>query len=169
MIVHWIGLHFSVFVLTWKLTQVVVDLWFKVEEFLHKIAICLKNWRADQENRSFRVHWSDWALCSQHLLRLHAVLSVHLCISISLPLLLCFFGSTSPFGRPSAFLEYRHSLVPPLYACCISLCSAQSTTPEGVLFQCWFSRTLTLTISIGIWHSAGVMKEVNSPAAHCGI
>ena len=61
------------------------------------------------------------------------------------------------------------SVTPPHYACCISLCSVHDTTAEGVLSLCWCSLTLTLTPSMGIWHSAGVSKGVTTPAAHRGI
>ena len=47
--------------------------------------------------------------------------------------------------------------------------AVQNTTPEGVPCECWCSLTLTLTTSIGIWHSADVAKGVTSLAAHRGI
>ena len=47
-------------------------------EFLHKTAISLKNCRVEQKNHSFLANWPDWALSSQHLLRVEADLSVHL-------------------------------------------------------------------------------------------
>ena len=54
------------------------------------------------------------------------------------PPLLYFLGSTTLFGRPSASLEFRHSLVPYLFAYWISVyLSVQDTTPEGILSQCW--------------------------------
>ena len=141
----------------------------QIEEFLHKMAIALKNWRVEQKNHSFLINWPVCALSSQHLFRLNAVLSVHLCISISLPRLLSFLGPTAPFGRPSASLQFLHSLILPHYAYLISLCSVHDTTAEGVLSLCWCSLTLTLTPSMGIWHSAGVSKGVTTPAAHRGI
>ena len=67
---------------------------------------------------------------------------------------------TAPFGRPSASFEFPHSLF---------TSSIKDTTPCGVLSSCGCSLSLTLTTSIGIWHSAGVTKGVTSPAAHMGI
>ena len=64
-----------------------------------------------------------------------------LLISSSLSLML---SCTIPLGSTSASLEFLHSLIPPHYACCIPLCSAQfDTTPEGILSQCWCSLILT--------------------------
>ena len=100
---------------------VVYSSWFKIEEFLPKMAIGLTHWRVEQKNYSFLINWPAWAFCSEHLFRLTAVLSVHLCISVSLPRLLSFLGFNAPLGRPSASLEFLQSLVPPHYACCISL------------------------------------------------
>ena len=43
-------------------------------------------------------------------------------------------------------------------------CSVQDTTPEGILSSCGCFLTLTLTTSIGIWHSAGATKSwLHSP------
>ena len=67
------------------LTLVVLDSSFKIEEFLQKMAISLKSRPVEQENHSFLANWPDWALICQDLRRLFAVLSVHLCISVSLP------------------------------------------------------------------------------------
>ena len=47
--------------------------------------------------------------------------------------------------------------------------SFHDTTPEGILSSCGCSLTLTISASIGIWHSAGATKGVTSPAAHRGI
>ena len=43
MLVHWICIYFSVFLCNRTLTVVVVDSSFKIEEFLHKMVISLKN------------------------------------------------------------------------------------------------------------------------------
>ena len=58
--------------------------WFKGGEFLHKMAISVNNWRVLQKNRAFLVNWPDWSLCSQHLFKLNAVMSVHMCPSSSI-------------------------------------------------------------------------------------
>ena len=101
---------------------VVVFSWFKIEEFLHELVISVKNWRVEQKYHSFLVNWPDWALCSQHMFKFNAVLSVHPCISFLFPRFLSFLGSTVPLSRPSDSLEFFHSLIPPHYACCISAC-----------------------------------------------
>ena len=124
--------------------------WITIDPFLHKMAIFIKNWPVEQKNHCLLLNWPAWALCSQPVFRLDAVVPVDLCISVPNPLLLYFYGSTTPFGRPSASLEFRHSLAPPLYACYIYLCSVQDTTPEGVLSECGCSLILTLTTSMGI-------------------
>ena len=79
--------------------------WFTIDRFIHKITIFLRNWRVEQKNPCFLVNWLAWALCSQPVFRLDAMLPVNLCISVPNPLLLYFFGSTIPFGRPSASLK----------------------------------------------------------------
>ena len=122
------------------------------------MAISSKNCQVEQKNYSLLANWSDWALIFQHLLRIEADLSVHLTLS-----------STTPCGRPSASLEYLDSLILPHYHSASLPAAVQNTTPEGVSFKCWCPLTLTLTTSIGIWHSAGVTKGVTSSAAHRGI
>ena len=152
------------------LVLVVVDSsWLKIEESLHKMTIALEHWWVEQRNHPFLINWPAWALCSQYLFRLNVVLSVHLWISVPLPRLLSFVGSTAPFGRPSASLEFFHSLILPHYHSASLPAAVQNTTPEGVLSSCGCSLTLTLTTSTGICHDAGVTKGVISPAAHRGI
>ena len=59
-LVHWICLCFLLFLCTRMLTLVVVDSsWFKIEEFLNKMAISLKNCRVEQKNYSSIVRWHD--------------------------------------------------------------------------------------------------------------
>ena len=59
-LVHWICLCFLLFLCTRMLTLVVVDSsWFKIEEFLHKMAISLKNCRVEQKNHSLMARWHD--------------------------------------------------------------------------------------------------------------
>ena len=64
-------------------------------------------------------------------------------------------SSTPPFGRPSASSDFLYSLTSSHYACCISLCSVQNTTPEDVLSLCCCSLTLTLTTSQGYMVGCG--------------
>ena len=123
------GLTFTLFVIH--------ILWFIINQYLHKMKIFMKNWTVEQKNHCLLVNWPSSALHSKTVFRLDAVLPGDLCISVPNPLLLYFFGSTTPFGRPSASLEFRHSLAPPLSVCYISICSVQDTTPEGVLSLCW--------------------------------
>ena len=78
--------------------------------------------------------FKDLAVSPQHLLRLLAVLSIHLCVSVSLPRLLSFLDSTPPFGRPLVSLEFFHSLIPSHYHSASLPAAVQNTTPEGVLY-----------------------------------
>ena len=117
-----------------------------------------QSWGVKQQNHAFRANWTDWVLSLHYLLWLLDNLSVHLSLD-----------STAPFGRASASVTFLHSLNPPHCACCTSLCSIQDITLEGFLSSCGCSLYLTLTTSIGIWHSAGVTKGVTSPAAHRGV
>ena len=123
------------------------------------MAIFLRNCRVEQNIHYCLVDWPTWAPCSQHLFTLNTGLSVHLCISVSLPRLLSCLGFTASCGRPSASLKFLHSLIPPHYTYYISLRSIQNTTPEGVLSLCWCSLTLTLTTAKGILDGAGVTKS----------
>ena len=80
-----------------------------------------------------------------------------ICASMSLS-----HRSTTPFGRPSTFPDFLHSLTPPHYAYHISLRSVQDTIVEGVLSSCRCSLSLTLTTSKGLSHSAGATKSWSS-------
>ena len=104
------------------LTWVVLDSSFKIKEFRHKMVTSSQNWSVARNNHSFLATWTDWALSSHYSLWLLGMFHDH-------PTL----GSTAPSGRPSASLDFLHSLTPPHYACCISLRPVQDTTPEGVL------------------------------------
>ena len=66
---------------------------------------------------------------------------------------------TAPFGRPSG-----RRLRPPsnFFVHSLFARSVQDTTPEYVLSLCWCSLILTLTTSMGIWHSAGATKSWSS-------
>ena len=77
---------FLLFLYIWTLILVVVDSSsFKIEEFFHKMAICLKNCRVEQKNHSSLARWPDWALSSHPLLRLGVDLSVHLFLDCAVP------------------------------------------------------------------------------------
>ena len=92
-------------------TLVVFASSFKIDEFLHKMAISFSDLKDEKQNQSFLANWTDCARSSHYLLWLEGSLSAHLTL-----------GSTEPCGRPSASLEFLHSLIPPHYTCCISLC-----------------------------------------------
>ena len=85
MLVNWICLCFSLFLFTRMLTLVVIASSFKIEEFLPKIAISLKNCRVEQNNHSSLARWHDLPISGDHWLRLFAVLSVDPDISVSFP------------------------------------------------------------------------------------
>ena len=74
---YWLGY-------TRTLTQVVVDLWFKMEEFLYKMAISLKNGRVEYKKHSSLAKWNGLSLSCDHWLRLVDILSVDLDTSASL-------------------------------------------------------------------------------------
>ena len=84
---YWICLCSWLFLFTRTLTLVVVDSSsFRIEEYLHKMAISLKNCRVDQKNHSSLAWWHDLPfVSSDHLLRLLDILSVDLYTSVSLP------------------------------------------------------------------------------------
>ena len=156
MLVYWICLFFSFFLCTRTLTQVVVDSSsFKVEEFLHKMAISfleLTSWTATIILLLRTGTWSSAqfsCICDDSWL-----LVCSICITV--------FSSTVPMRplvglRPpsNSFILSLHLTIT-LY---LSPVAVQDTTPEGVLSLCWCSLTLTLTTSIGIWHSAGATKS----------
>ena len=112
--------------------MVVIAPSFKIEEFLDKMIISLKNCRVEQNNHSFLANWSDWGL------RLEADVSVHLFLD-------CTF--------PRRLLD---GLRPPSTSLILSL---RLTMPAGPLSECWCSLPLTVTTSIGIWHGAGATKS----------
>ena len=114
MLVHWICLCFSLFLCTRTLSLIVITSSFKSDGFPHKMIIYLKNCWVEQTNHSFLANWPDWGLSSPHSLKLKADLTFYLCI----PRLHSF---TTPFGRPSASLNFLHSLTPPHKTCRISL------------------------------------------------
>ena len=141
MFVHWIGLHFSVFSSTWKLTQVVVD-------FGSKLKRSSTKWQSPrrivQLNRRIILSLPDEMipLSGDHLLRL-----LDICLLICTPLSL-FHNFTAPFGRLSASLDSFsivslchwpfpvHPLIPPHYAYCFSLwCSRKHNTRRCPLFM----------------------------------
>ena len=68
----------------WKLTLVVLSSPFKVEEFLHKMAISLKNCRVEQKNYSSLARWHDLPFSADHLIRILDILSADLDTSTSL-------------------------------------------------------------------------------------
>ena len=86
-----------------------LDIWtvviassFKIDDFPHKMITYLKNCWVEHNNHSFLANWPDWALSSHYLLWLSNSLSVHFSLD-----------STAPCGRPSASLEFIHSVIPP--------------------------------------------------------
>ena len=97
---------------------------------------CQSLWKIEVTNPSF----NDFAVSSQHLLSLFAVLS----LSVS---------------RVHSFT---------LSAVSLSICQSKIQLQKAFSLRAG-ARTLSLTTSIGIWHSAGVTKGGTSPAAHKGI
>ena len=85
--------------------------------------------------------FNDLAISSQHLLRLFAVLSIHLFISVSHP----------------------HSFT--MHAVSLSICQSKTQLQKAFSPNAG-ARTLTLTTSKGICRSADATKRVTSPAAH---
>ena len=119
---------FSLLLCTRTLTLIVVDSSsFKTEEFIHKMAISLKNCQVKQQNHSLLANCTNSALSSDNFVSLFDTLSVPLSL-----------GSTVPFGRPSA--SFGNSFILSL---CLTITTTsqsdpvQTTTPEGVLSQCW--------------------------------
>ena len=94
-------------------------------------------WKIEVNHPSF----NDLAISSQHLLRLFAVLSIHLFISVSHP----------------------HSFT--MHAVSLSICQSKTQLQKAFSPNAG-ARTLTLTTSKGICRSADATKRVTSPAAH---
>ena len=70
----------------WHLNLVVLSSSFKVEEFLHKMAISLNSCRIESKTHSSLARWHDLPFFSgDHLLRRLDILSVDLDTSVSLP------------------------------------------------------------------------------------
>ena len=87
------------------LTPVDVDLWFKIEEFLHKIAISLNNCPVEQKNYSPLAGWHDLLFSGDHLLRLLSIMSVDLYTSV----LSSTVQDTTPRWRSLLMLVLSHS------------------------------------------------------------
>ena len=142
MLVLRICLCLSIFLFTRTLTLVVVDSSsFKIEEFLHKMAISLKNCPVEQKNHSSLIRWHDLPFSGDHRLRLLDILSVHLCNSVSLPQSKTRLQkrlspnagalSPSPSPSPSRWLKDRVSLLyPSLEGASLNQSLVQSTTRE---------------------------------------
>ena len=130
MLVNWICFCFSLFLYNRSWNLIVVDLSIKIEEFLHEMAIVLKNGRVKKNNRfpllTDLIERSVLIICDEF-----RTFYLLICISLSL-----FHRSTAPFCRPSASLDFLHSFTPRHYPYCSSLRSVQNTTPEGVLSSC---------------------------------
>ena len=154
MLVNWNCLCFSLFLGSRTLTLIVVDSWFKIEEFLHEMPISLKSGRVKQNNHSSLANWPDRALTSQHLQRFLDILSVNLCLSSTVPLR-SLLGLRPP---PTSFVLSLHLTMPTVTLSVLLKAQLQ----EGVLSSCGCSLTLTLTTSIGIWHGAGATKSWSS-------
>ena len=127
---------------------VLVDCWFKIEESPNKMSI---SWSEFQQ-QIILSHKTDRIRASVLNIWSHSFL---LCLLISSSLSLM-HSCTVPLGSTAASLEFLHSLS--LYAFCLRHNS------KSVLSSCGCSLALTLTISIGIWHSAGVTKSWLHPA-----
>ena len=89
----------------------------QIEEFLQKVVISFEN-----RSKSSVFQWKLSLFSRQFAAFAHA---------------LCCLAYSSPHFCLSSWIFH--------YACCISLCSVQDTTPEGVLSSCGCSLTLTHT------------------------
>ena len=145
-----------------RLTLAALDLSFKIEELLHKMAISFSELKVEQHNHSFLARWHDLPISSDPLLWFLSILSVHPCLSPTVPL-----RPLVGLRPASKFASFSHSfsfiLSFRLTMPAVSLPAAvQNTTPEGVLSLCGCSLAVTLTTSIGIWHGAGATKSWSS-------
>ena len=136
-----------------RLTLVVLDSSFKTEGLLYNMTTASQIWRVEHQDQSFFTNGTDWTLSSHFSLWLLSSLSVYLSLSYT--------GPSVDLRPPSDSFILSFRLTMPA--------AVQDTTLEGVLSSCGCSFPLTLTTSMGIWHSAGVTKGVTSPAAHRGI
>ena len=103
MLVNWICLCFLLLLCSQTLTLIVADSSLKIEEWLHKMAISLKTGRVKQNNHPSIAKWPDRALRSHHLRRFLVILSVHLCIPVSLPPFHCVLWSAFGLLRIPSF------------------------------------------------------------------
>ena len=96
----------------WRLTLAALDLMFKIEEFVPKMAISLKSGRVKRNNHSALANWPNRALSSQHLRRFLYIFSVHLCIPVSLPPFHFTFWSAFGFPRLPSFSQSTSLYLP---------------------------------------------------------
>ena len=107
----------------------------QIEEFLQKVVISFEN-----RSKSSVFQWKLSLFSRQFSAFAHA---------------LCCLVYSSPHFCLSSWIFH--------YACCISVClSIHDTTLEGILSSGGFSLTLTLTLSIGIWHDTGATTSWSS-------
>ena len=121
------------------------------------MASSLKSGRFKQNNHSSLANWPDRAPSSRHLRRFLDISPDHLSL-----------GSTAPFGSPSASSDFLHSLTSSHYACCISLCSVQNTTPEDVLSMLVLSHSDAHYLS-GVYGRLRVPRNLDSLFYNCPV
>ena len=135
MLAHWICLYFSLFFCAQTLTLVAVDSSsFKIEEFLHIVAIFLKYCPVEQKNQSSLATWNDQPVSGDHLLRLLDIFPDHLSL-----------GSTASFGRPSA--SFGNSFILSLH---LTMLAASLSVMSKTQLQKAFSPNAG---ALAFWHS----------------
>ena len=107
MLVNWICPRFLLLLCSKTLTLIVIDSSLKIEEFLHKTAISLKSGRVKQNCHSPLASWPDRSFSSQCLRWFLDILSLHLCIPVSLPPFHCALWSALGLLR---FASFSHSV-----------------------------------------------------------
>ena len=125
--------------------SVLVHCWSKIEEFFNQMAISLSEFQRrillSEKTDLLQCLSSDFkiTLFRFRCRLISSALSLMLNSRVPKVPLYC----PTPFGRLSASLEFRHTLVPPLYPCYISIHSVENTISEGVLSLCGCFLTLT--------------------------
>ena len=150
-----------------RLTLAALDSSFKIEELLHKMAISFSESKVEQHNHSFLARWHDLPISSDPLLWFLSILSVHICLSFSVPLfpLRPLVGLRPPWKIALFSHSVSHSFSFILTFCltvpAVSLPAAvQNTTTKGVLSKCWcHERSEQSRSSQGIWYGAGATKS----------
>ena len=159
MLAHRICLYLSVLLYSRTLTLFVVDSTsFKIEEFLHEMAISLKNGRVEQENDCFLARWHDspWMVivCSESW-----IFSLFICASVSL--IRRFIAAS---------LYFLHSLILHHYACCISACcSPKHNFRRRSLFMRVSRKKWTVPQLTAVYCIVRVPRDLDSLFCNCPV